>query len=917
MSFLLDPPALLVIGLLGGVLYRLTRVFLDRVFGRNSTLKALRTFEAIVTLAFWVYSALLYLGVIYFPWPFPRLYDGIDWMLNSGLPLQLSRSRTTDVIGLAIFAIYPFWIWLGRRLALTGLNPDVVEIAGLVHDQDNRPLPNGIVIQAFQGSWFMLWPDRPLAPGIELDRDSGRFRIKSKWNFLDPEIYVTITDPDGKFALVRERQRDFEKLSQTQGKAKWRSQVIDDVTHIDITISNTPRKILDDRYEAVVVGSGFGGTIAALTIANYLEKQKPEAKLCVLERGQWWVSHEMPDSAAGTTDGKGTLREYLEKNNMPYGLWAYPDDANGMFRLFGYTRGIDPVRGLYDYRVMGAGSLVVLTGSGVGGGSLVYFNMTEKPDTTVYQSWPAEGDGASLGAKSMSLKDIYGEEEAKKFVEDPADIEKKTFDYFDVAERFIGVNTITTTAALAKFKLPKTKVFQDAARSIKPTKHMLANDNKKDNQGNQIPDLDARLSITDTPAGLFDGIHPTKAEQMKYTKQTNICQRQGRCGLGCIPGARHTLNKQVYAAISKPRPIDVFPLCEVKSIEERNDSDYRYLVSLVDSRDGKKEARAIQARQVILAAGTLGSTEILLRSKKLRMSRTLGTRFSTNGDMFGVIDRTKEVVNASRGPLQTSIARFKNVSTGRFEFSIEDLGIPKMFANLLAPIFDSMVATKADGEFVPRANLLEFSRKIIDPSALTEFGKLIYGLLISLRRNLTTKILRRIENLAIQSPMALFRSPEEHVNNILVLFGIGLEEPRSQLILDGNDRLDLTEPRNFDQPVFDHIIHTMGLFAEEVGVKGKNSLVIPFWTRTNKIQVTAHPLGGCPMGRNSSEGVVDGLGRVYRGNSGTREYYEGLYVADGSIIPSSLGVNPSLTITALALRIAERIVGSKNYWPFR
>ena len=68
------------------------------------------------------------------------------------------------------------------------------------------------------------------------------------------------------------------------------------------------------------------------------------------------------------------------------------------------------------------------------------------------------------------------------------------------------------------------------------------------------------------------------------------------------------------------------------------------------------------------------------------------------------------------------------------------------------------------------------------------------------------------------------------------------------------------------------------------------------------------------MGSDAAEGVVDGQGRVFSGESG-RLVHKGLFVADGSIIPTSLGVNPSLTICALAFRIAEEISGDKRFWP--
>jgi cholesterol oxidase len=74
--------------------------------------------------------------------------------------------------------------------------------------------------------------------------------------------------------------------------------------------------------------------------------------------------------------------------------------------------------------------------------------------------------------------------------------------------------------------------------------------------------------------------------------------------------------------------------------------------------------------------------------------------------------------------------------------------------------------------------------------------------------------------------------------------------------------------------------------------------VPPSWSLL-KTLVTPHPLGGCNMGTTPANGVVDHLGRVFG--------YEGLYVADGAIVPRPLGINPSKTIAALAERIAEHV----------
>jgi choline dehydrogenase-like flavoprotein len=298
------------------------------------------------------------------------------------------------------------------------------------------------------------------------------------------------------------------------------------------------------KYEAVVIGSGFGGTIVSLSLANKYEKEGQGKKVCILERGQWWISDEIPFNKEGTIDHKSTIREYLVENNMPYGVFPYPDNHQGLLKVLGNSTTINKVKGLYDYRSMR--NINVITASGVGGGSLIYFNVTEKPDPLVYMDWPTEKDGhASLSQ------------------------------YFDMAESFLGVNFITTTEALGTYKLQRTKVFQIAANSIYNKYRNGIVNNKKDSSGEL--DLDARLSITDVSKDLFvvdDSnnpqhiIHPTIDEVQKYSQEEqNVCQRQGRYGLGCIPDSRHSLEKKIYAAINIGKPIEIFPLCEVDSIE--------------------------------------------------------------------------------------------------------------------------------------------------------------------------------------------------------------------------------------------------------------------------------------------------------------------------------------------------------------
>ncbi|HZI71228.1 MAG TPA: GMC oxidoreductase, partial [Nitrososphaeraceae archaeon] len=589
-------------------------------------------------------------------------------------------------------------------------------------------------------------------------------------------------------------------------------------------------------------------------------------------------------------------------------------------------------KGVYDYRPLG--NVHVIAASGVGGGSLVYSNVTERPADTVFANWPTQNDGYN-----------------KPF----------TSDYFESAEKFIGTNKITMTAGLGGFKLARTKVFQEAASSIQIDKNNIVNEQRKDAQGNPVTDpngnpvldFDANLSITDIPQSLFkkggplepapDGpLSPQKIGSIsqqdlqkiqeilvKYPKEANVCQRQGRCVLGCIPGARHTLNKQLYNAMIANKPIDILPLCEVKSIKTTGDTDYKYEVEFVDYRDKSKGiVRTIKTKLVIIAAGALGSTELLLRCKKLgnlKLSDKVGNHFSTNADILGVINPTEEFVDITRGPIVTSIAKFKpdgNANTSNFAYSIEDSGFPKMFADIFAYIFNHMATTKSKDSFIPRNNLINYFQMLFVERILNNSNAIhiLTNLLESQPQTLSTAglepVISGLKGI-IADPSRPLAAPEERVSHMLWLSGIGIDDANGSLKIDDNtDSLVLKEPYKFTHRVYNDIITTMQQFAEHTGKDGKSSLLVPLWGSDDKskTQFVLHPLGGCPMGKNTNEGAVDSMGKVFRGDT-ISDIYDGLYVVDGSILPAAIGVNPSLTISALAFRIAEHITGNRKFWP--
>ncbi|MDA4113252.1 MAG: hypothetical protein OK474_04315 [Thaumarchaeota archaeon] len=119
MSFLLDPLAFLVVGYLAAKVNYLALIFEQHINSRGRSRRNLLIVGAVVISIFWLYSSLLYLGIIPFPWPLTRWYGGTVWMLNSGLPLGLTRSSTTDAAAILVFASYPFWYYLGTKFGLT------------------------------------------------------------------------------------------------------------------------------------------------------------------------------------------------------------------------------------------------------------------------------------------------------------------------------------------------------------------------------------------------------------------------------------------------------------------------------------------------------------------------------------------------------------------------------------------------------------------------------------------------------------------------------------------------------------------------------------------------------------------------------------------------------------------------------
>jgi cholesterol oxidase len=270
---------------------------------------------------------------------------------------------------------------------------------------------------------------------------------------------------------------------------------------------------------------------------------------------------------------------------------------------------------------------------------------------------------------------------------------------------------------------------------------------------------------------------------------------------------------------------------------------------------------AIEAPVVVLAAGTLGSTEILLRSREagLALSDRLGDRFSANGDIIAFGYGAKTVVNgigvghpAKVAGLEIGAAvsgqiEFRDAETLANELHVQEGALPSAFASVLPVLF------------LPNGRLL---------GALSSLVNGVY-----------------------KGPFA----------SLQTFFAVSHDSASGRFALEDN-QLALAWPDAKDEPIYAKLDAILSqLVAASGGSYVKNPLA---GTVMGHQPATAHPLGGCGMGRERGDGVVDHKCRVFDGTAGAGEtvVHEGLYVIDGAVIPRSLGVNPLLTITALAER---------------
>jgi len=526
-------------------------------------------------------------------------------------------------------------------------------------------------------------------------------------------------------------------------------------------------------YDFIIVGSGFGGSVSALRLAekNY--------SVCVIERGKRFRDSDFPRS-------NWNLRRYLW---MP------------ILKCFG-------IQNLSLFK-----NVLVLSGSGVGGGSLVYANTLPMPDAEVFQSpeWPTGHWGQELEPHYAKAKRMLG----------------------------VNMNPRLTSADTILRECAKDLGCEETFRPIEVGVFF-------GEPGKTVPDP------------YFGGKGPERAG----------CTYCGGCMIGCRHNAKNTLVKN-YLHFAEKLGVTILPEREVTQIVTIDNNgtagNNGYEVHTVCSTAWfQKSPQVLRAKNVILAGGVLGTVSLLLKCKYQfkslpNISYRLGYDVRTNSEaLLGVTELgEKRKRNYSEGIAITSIFHPDSHT------HIEPVRYPtgSSFMRILAaPMVDG-------GGAIPRP------------------VKLLATILVS-----PLRMLRLIfnKNWANSSIILLVM---QTVDNKM-RFKLG----RNLFTLFRKRMTTASQSGSKKVPSYVPIANQIGkAFAKKVGGVPQSTVNEVLLG----IPTTAHILGGCIIGDSPAQAVIDTNHQVFG--------YPGLYVCDGSAIPVNLGVNPSLTITAMTERAISKI----------
>jgi enediyne biosynthesis protein E9 len=354
------------------------------------------------------------------------------------------------------------------------------------------------------------------------------------------------------------------------------------------------------------------------------------------------------------------------------------------------------------------------------------------------------------------------------------------------------------------------------------------------------------------------------------------CVNAKWCHTGCIFGAKNSLITN-YLWAAEQQGVQVRPNVQVETIRQSSARPYRYVVSAdVLANDGPHPTRAptgqtmqLECKVLVLAAGAMGTPPLLMRSRPYlpALSQQVGRNLGVNGDHVAAIEYDPaRVRRALRLPGYHEFYKGKPITTMTYDW----------WVGRHSNAFDG---TRFTLQEIFLSSLTNF---LYDSGHSAPGGPSWWGLE---KKHTVAKWANRIELLAMVEDThdGTWYSPPP---------AGAAERPNPGPVAVGTFNYPMSEQ---SLAIRDAANRAMRGIASHRGLGRFLAL-----TETQGVYC-AHPLGGCRMADDPSLGAVDDVGAVHG--------YEGLYCIDGSVIPTSLGVNPSLTISAVSERCAERLVG--------
>ena len=511
-----------------------------------------------------------------------------------------------------------------------------------------------------------------------------------------------------------------------------------------------------DYYDYIIVGSGFGGSVSALRLSE------KGYSVLVIEKGKWYNSKDFP------------------KTNWDLKKWLWLP----AFRLFGILK-------LTFFRHVG-----VLSGVGVGGGSLVYANTLPRPKREFYNS----GNWAGLADWEAELKPHYA-----------------------TAEKMLGA-----------VKNPK---FYDADLTLKKVAQKLGKANEF-----EAPKVAVFFGNPEVEAEdpYFNGDGPSRSG----------CKFCGQCMTGCPHNAKNTLDKN-YLYLAQKKGARIIAEKLVTSVRK---SETGYEVTYKNSTKYLlKEKRIVQSKGIIFSGGVLGTVRLLadMKAKNVLpdLSSKVGCYIRTNNENLSLITSKDKDINLSKG-----------------------LAIGSIFP----PNKDGHVEAVRYGK---GSNFWKI------PTIPMVYGK-----------NVFVRIGRLIKELLFHPLewIGMYFKKDYANKTVILLFMQHLDSTISFTRGWFNLRSKVSEgikPTPF--------IPMAKTIADQVAKEINGKAFMMSTDILTGAPSTAHILGGSVIGKDRSAGVIDVDHKVFG--------YENMYVCDGSAMSANPGVNPSLTITAMAERAMSKI----------